>query len=157
MSRLSDLVAQAIIETDSATGERNIRDAASLVVERAGPEELDALAHEGARRLCATASKRLGPSAERAMQTAGQEELFPDLWRAYPVDAAGKMTKLTGNLSQVEFRRIIAIREKQIGDDAAHLRALRAAYEAMSPIWDENPDWTFEQCCEAYALHRDVA
>lgn len=157
MSRLNELASQAIIETDLATGERDIRRAASRVVDQADADEVKALAFEGARRLCAKLARSIGPTAERSKRIAGQTELFPELWQSYAIDAAGTTTKLTGNLSQVEFRRIIAMREKQIDDDARHLRFLREAYRTVAPIWDNNPDWSFGQCCADYARRRAAA
>ncbi len=156
MSRLSDLVAQAVTETER-DGSCRVSEAATLVVERADEEELRALAFDAARRMCKKTAQSQGPAASRASSMLGQSDLFPELHRGYAIDAEGQAIRLTGNLSRVEFKRVMAIREKQIDDDAAHLRALREAYTTVSPFWDSNPDWTFDQCCHAYAEQRGAA
>ena len=67
------------------------------------------------------------------------------LRQAHALDTDGRIIKRTSDLTELEFRRIIEIREKQIADDGAYLEELKNAYRTCRPVWDEHPDWTFAQ------------
>ena len=157
MSQLSDLVSQAIIETEKGDGVRDYRAAASLVVERADEDGINHLAHRGAMQLCKKAAEKQGPAARRATTSRGQTEMFPNLHIGYVVDPESNTIKMTGKLNQMEFMRIIGVREKQIFDDAAHLQQLRDAYDAVRPIWSTYPHWTFDECCFELAARREAS
>lgn len=63
----------------------------------------------------------------------------------YAVDTDGRVLKLTSELSRLEWRRIIAIREKQLADDAAQLQALKERENAFGPLWDVHPHLTYRE------------
>ena len=157
MSQLSDLISQAISETEKGDGVRDYRAAAFLVVERADEDGINRLAHRGAMQLCKKAAEKQGPAARRVTTSRGQTEMFPNLHIGYAVDLESNTIKRTGNLNQMEFMRIIGIREKQISDDAAHLQQLRDAYDAVRPIWSTHPHWTFDECCFELAARREAS
>ena len=148
MSRLSDLVAEAVAEVDDGRA-RDPSAAAALVVERVGDEEKVVLLFEAALLRCKKAAAARGPAESRSAATSGQLSLFPEPLGAYAVDLDSNIMVQTGRLTRAEFQRIIAIREQQIVNDSSRLRDLRRAYNSVTPFWDAHPDWTFAQCCAA--------
>ncbi len=94
----------------------------------------------------------------RRASTIDFSSLFPGLFAAYALDADGERTiKRTASLTQLEFKRAIAIREKQIKDDRAALTAMERAYKAVEPIWNAHPQLTFGEICEIYQASRSAA
>ena len=147
MSQLSDAINQ-VLDENAVNSAFNGKQAASDIWDGLDPEEQKSCGvQEIARRIKNAAASR---AAERSARIPEQMALpFEGLDFAYPVDANNGLIKRTIALTRLEFQRIIAIREEGIEADAKKLRALQAAYIAVSPIWDVNPDWTFGQCCGA--------
>lgn len=152
MSRLNDLARRVLSELRDETGSVKVHEAVKLVRPQLDEQDCERLIEEG----IAIAIKRAGQETRRAALDAstspsnGQHELFPSLRPMYALDVDGRSIKDTGSLSLLEFRRIIAIREKQLEDDRSHLEVLRTALGAVMPHWSINPSWTFAQACEAY-------
>jgi hypothetical protein len=109
---------------------------------KADPEAVDECVRETVWRRVGVMTKRL---PRLATATSRQAELFPGLRTHYAVDTEGRVLKQTGLLSQLEFDRVIAIREKQVADDAAHLKVLKDARADLRGLWNANPALTFSQ------------
>jgi hypothetical protein len=114
---------------------------------KADPEAVDECVRETVWRRVGVMTKRL---PRLATATPRQAELFPGLRTHYAVDTEGRVLKQTGLLSRLEFERIIGIREKQVADDAAHLKLLKDAREELAPLWDRRPEATFGEIEAAY-------
>ena len=86
-----------------------------------------------------------------------QPSFFGDrLRRRYALDLDGRVVKDTDSMTRLEFERLISIREKQLLDDTTHLAVLREAREALGPIWDTHPEYTYGQA-ETYFLRGEAA
>jgi len=105
-------------------------------------------------------SKRIKDMATRAHRKSDddpdkQTSFFGDrLRQRYALDVDGRVIKDTDAMSRIEFERLIAIREKQMDADAAHLNVLKAAREALAPFWDAHPDYTYGQAEREYLRGR---
>lgn len=152
MSRLSDVIQEAIESIRDDSGNVNIHTA----MERARPllddEDCETLISEGLSLRIKNAALR-GKNAAREAITKDSKtlEMFPGLRSAYAIDAEERVVKQTRALSMLEFQRIIATREKQVSDDRAHLKILRDTLAAVSPTWAPHPTWTFGEAADAYA------
>lgn len=78
-----------------------------------------------------------------------QIELPFKLSGAVAIDVEARKIKLTEALSQMEFKRAMEIRRKQIKDDQAQLKEWEDAESLANPYWRKHPDWTFGQCVKA--------
>jgi len=150
MSRLSDVISR-VIEDRTIAGTLTVHDATKDVMARASEEDIKALASEAIGNRIKSAMCRI---TKAASESAGEVTslLFPDLRPAHALDADERLIKQTRELSLLEFRRIIEIREKQIAADTAYLSILRRAYERLKPYW--KADMTFaeaENSCRASA------
>lgn len=99
--------------------------------------------------------RRVKDSLTKLSRAAGDEvkqaSFFGDhLRRRYALDLEGRVIKETEFLSRFEFERIISIREKQIVADMAHLEVLKRARDALAPIWDRNPTYTYGEAEAAF-------
>jgi hypothetical protein len=151
MSRLSDL-ANSIVAGSDMFGRMDTHKAIEEAMPRLVDEDKDTLAREALWNRVNNAAAKL----KRTMKLSGMQEpaslsLFPDLNPRYSVDVDGRQIVLTDSLSQMEFRRVIDIRQKQIKADSAHLKVLEDAYKAVSPFWDANPEFSFGEICRVYA------
>lgn len=70
---------------------------------------------------------------------------------AVSMDIEGNTIRLTESLGQLEFRRAIEIRRKQIKDDERALREWESAEKLALPYWRDHADWTFGQCLRQFA------
>lgn len=150
MSRLNDVISQAIDTVRDARGRVNVHSAVEIALGLIDDEDGDTL-------IRAALSERIKRAAERgtkAIETAAAEPLqgalFKDLRRAYALDEEGRVVKSTDDLTQLEFERIIRIREQSIESDLAHLKILRQALITVRSLWSSHPDWTFAQVCNAH-------
>lgn len=75
-----------------------------------------------------------------------------DLHSGYALDVADKYIKRTQELTELEFLRIITIREEQLVDDSRHLSVLRKAYDTVKPFWQVEMNFG-----EAEAAYRAAA
>jgi hypothetical protein len=103
------------------------------------------------------ASKLIHDHATKALRqfTNGDRQgSFFDLRARYALDVDARVFKDTELLSELEFDRIIAIREKQLADDAEHLNRLLAAKRQLAPIWREYPDKAFGEVEKIYVQRR---
>lgn len=156
MSRLSDLVNDALVRNTHADGTIDTGAAVSAIKPTIGPDETDILVTEALVHRVKNAAKisragMLANAKKRNLQLP-----FEGLHVAYPLDLDGRYIKQTESLTRAEFQRVISIREKQIVDDTAHLTKLRSAFDALAPFWDAQPDWTVMQCVAAL-LGKDAA
>ncbi|HTI83040.1 MAG TPA: hypothetical protein VL614_21520 [Acetobacteraceae bacterium] len=102
------------------------------------------------------ASRMIHDQATQAMRRIAKDNgqgSFFELRERYALDIDARVFKDTERLSELEFDRIIAIREKQLEDDAAHLNRLKEAKRELAPIWREHPDKLFGEV-EAIYLRR---
>lgn len=96
-----------------------------------------------------------GRASASGSKTRDFGDVFPGLYRAYTLDLNGEhTTKQTDMLTELEFKRAIAIREAQVIADTEALEVLRRAYASVKPIWESHPDLTFGEVCEIYRRDR---
>lgn len=155
MSRLSDLVNEAIILNTKSDGTLVPHDAVSAIKPALDDESRDILVTEALHERVSNAAKN-SKSAILKMAKKRNMELPFNVDGAMALDIDGRYIKRTESLTQAEFKRAINIREKQIVDDSAKLAELRTAYHAVEPIWERHPDYTFGQCCSVL-LRKDAA
>ena len=159
MSALNDIIGRVIDECDAPDGidtHRAVDIAFPLVI--ADEEARDQIIREGL-------WKRIKDQATRALrrlQADGnaqdeQLDLFGQLKRRYALDIDGRRIKNTADLSRLEFRRLIAIREQQIEQDTAHLKVLRDVESAVSLVWDILPDQSLGRVMAVYLAKREAA
>ena len=159
MSALNDIIGRVIDECDAPDGidtHRAVDMAFPLVAE--DDEARDQLIREGL-------WKRIKDQATRAlrkMQSDGnsrdeQLDLFGMLKHRYAIDVDGRKIKNTRDLSRLEFRRLIAIREQQIEQDTAHLKVLRNVDAAVSIVWDLLLDQPLGRVMDVYLAKREAA
>ena len=155
MSQLSDAI-NHVLDENASNPAFNGKLAASDIWDGLDADEQKSCGIlEVARRIRNAAATR---SAERSARIPDQMPLpFEGLDYAYPVDTDKGLIKRTRALSRLEFQRVISTREDGIEADSKKLRALQAAYKAVSPIWDAHPDWSFGQCCEEIERSRRSA
>lgn len=136
---LSSIIGRAI-ELNTRLGITYQRKAVAAAVELL---RSDAEATDEARYIAA--SKLIHDQATRVMRHMpdGRQGSFFALRERYALDVEARVFKDTERLSELEFDRIIAIREKQLADDAVHLDRLREARRELAPIWREYPNKTF--------------
>lgn len=149
MSRLSDAIGQAIeIEIDGF-GRLDISRAVSVALPLLDDEDREVL-------ICEALSKRIKDAAcktKKAVQSASSTQYkfpFPGMRHAHALDTDGREVILTEAMTEMQFKRLISIRRRQVADDAAYLNILEQAYQAVRPIWQAYPEWTFGQVCAAY-------
>jgi hypothetical protein len=159
LSALNDIIGRVIDECDAPDGidtHRAVDIAFPLVI--ADEEARDQIIREGL-------WKRIKDQATRALrrlQADGnaqdeQLDLFGQLKRRYALDIDGRRIKNTADLSRLEFRRLIAIREQQIEQDTAHLKVLRDVESAVSLVWDILPDQSLGRVMAVYLAKREAA
>ena len=159
MSALNDIIGRVIDECDAPDGidtHRAVDMAFPLVAE--DDEARDQLIREGL-------WKRIKDQATRALrkiQSDGnsrdeQLDLFGMLKHRYAIDVDGRKIKNTRDLSRLEFRRLIAVREQQIEQDTAHLKVLRNVHAAVSIVWDLLPDQPLGRVMDVYLAKDDAA
>lgn len=149
MSRLSDVVNEACAEARDGFGRTVVQQAVAFARGRLDEDDRDTLVDEALARRCKTVAEKARKSVRAAAAEANLVDMFPDLRAGYALDNEERVVKETASLSELEFDRIIAIREKQVEDDTSHLEHLRAARATAKPLWTVHPDWTFGDCCAA--------
>lgn len=155
MSRLSDVINEACAEARDGAGVTVVHQAVAYARNRLDADDRDVLVDEALSRRCkAVAEKGRRSVEEAASRPSVIADLFPDLRQGYALGDDERVIKETASLLQHDFARLISVREKQIEADRAHLEVLRLAYNTMRPTWQQRPDWTFGDCCNA---HRRVA
>lgn len=148
MSRLSDLVNEAVINHTSKKGVIAQHDALTDIKPKLDQECRETLIDEALTSRITAAAKR-GKSAIAAMAKRRNMELPFNIDGAYPLNIEDRYIKRTEALTREEMLRVINIREKQIVDDKNRLAELRNAFHTVDPIWQQHPTWTFGQCCSA--------
>ena len=157
MSRLSDLVNDAILTNTADDGTINVTGAMESIKPSLDDECREVLINEALTTRVTTAAKSAKSNLRSRASQRNFELPFKGLHHAYPLDLDGRYIKRTEALSRVEFESVINIREKQIINDMGHLEKLRSAHAAMLPIWKENPDWIVQQCVEALLKSDGIA
>lgn len=149
MSRLSDVIGQAIETEMDPFGRLDIPRAIAVALPLLDDDDRETLVSEAlAKRIKDAACK-----TKKAIQGASSQQYkfpFPDLRHAHALDTDGREVILTEAMTEMQMRRLIGIRRKQVADDQAYLAVLEHAYQAVRPLWGVNPDWTFGQVCAAY-------
>jgi hypothetical protein len=149
MSRLSDLVNEAVILNTKADGTISAHDAVAAITPDLDDESREALIVEALTARVMAAAKSSKSSILKMAERRNMELPFEGLHGAYPLDIEGRYIKRTESLSRAEMQRVINIREKSINDDMKSLSGLRAGFVAAEPHWEAHPGWTFGQCCSA--------
>jgi hypothetical protein len=149
MSRLSDVIAQVI--EDQLTTEGTIVPARAAISALAMLEgdDIELLASAELRRKFKEAMVLARRSAGKANK-AQSSFPFPDIRLAHALDIENRIIKLTSEMTEIEFNRVIDIRVKSIRDDTAYLDKLLQARDELAPIWKAQPDLTFAQACEVF-------
>jgi len=135
---LSDIIGRAIdLNTRMGVTFQKKAVAAAVDLLRADNEATDEARY-------VAASKLIHDHATKAMRQIarndnGQGSFFA-LRARYALDIDAKVFKDTELLSELELDRIIAIREKQLVDDTAHLNLLLETRKQLRPYWREYPD-----------------
>lgn len=155
--RFNDIIGKLIQEYDLPGQGIDMEAAASAGVEmvKADDEIADQLIHDAI-------WKRIKDAATKAKKQAEttDENSQPTLFNVRPrhaIDTEGRVVKRTEDLSRFEWKRIIQIRWDQVQADQAYLNELMKADAALSPIWDEHPDYTYGEAEAAYAASRVAA
>jgi hypothetical protein len=140
------------LETDVA-GRLNIHAACARAKQEIDDEDRESLIDEALAGRIKQAAQR-GKTAARAQTYEQGSFPFEKLRRAHAIDTDERVVVTTTEMTQMQFKRAIEIREKQVADDQAYLKELTNAYMAVRPIWDEHPEWTFGQCCNEMIRQR---
>lgn len=156
MSRLNDRINAVLEEARRVTGRVDLHTAVEAVRPSLTEEESDQLLGEALHRRAKECATR-GLAALRARSSGAQSELPFKLHTAYALDLDGRYVKQTMDMTRVEVRRAIQIREDQLAADAAHLNELKLAERASAPVWDANPSWTFGRVLGAVVVALDGA
>lgn len=146
MSRLSDLVNDAILTNTRRDGTIDANAAVADIRPNLDDDDRDILVSEALVARVTNAAKTSKAAILGHAKKRNLELPFEGLHGAYPLDLDGRYIKRTEALTRAEFERVISIREKQIIDDMAHLKRLREAFAVLEPIWAANPDWTVAEC-----------
>lgn len=153
---LNDIVGRAIELCDlhgAIDTHQAVQTAIPLVM--ADEEAADQLIREALTKRIKDAATKM---TRRADLDRRQESFFGNQLRTrYALDLDGRIIKDTEFLSRIEFNRVISIREKQIKDDAAALAVLIRARDALSPIWDMHPEYTYGEAERAFLAAEQVA
>lgn len=156
MSRLSDVIGKAIESNLRSDGTLDAAQAANSALGMLDAEDIDLLAGSELRRRIKEAMAKARRSTET--QDVGQAFFpFPDIRLAHPLDLDGRKIKLTAEMREIEFRRVIAIREASVEADMVYLDKLREAYRTLKPVWDVAPDLTFSEACDVLMRVREGA
>lgn len=147
MSRLSDVIDRVVeLETDT-NGTLDVHRAVSAARPLLDADDTETLILEGlAKRIKDKVTRRARAVADE-MDEAQNDLPFPDLRPAHAVDVDGRFVVNTVDMTEMQFRRVIEIRRKQLRDDRAYLDVLEQAYRQVEPIWRMHPDFTFRQVC----------
>lgn len=154
MSRLSDLINEELTRAMDENPVVNAHAVAVVLMPRLEPEHLEQLQAEALADHIEAAMKR-GRKLSLMMVGAGQAELPFGLDPAYSL--GGRIIKPTSLMSQMEFNRCIAIREKSVADDMASLSRMRRARDATAPIFAVEPDLTMGEALSRVGIEADQA
>ena len=149
MSHLSDTITKYVEEALNKDGFEP-----RLIAPRVW-EELD----EDERKKCGLAeiirrmkqTSRILTANAFSVAKSGQIALPFNIDGAVAMDIEGNTIRLTESLSQLEFRRAIEIRRKQIKDDQRQLKEWESAERMAAPYWRQHGEWTFGQCVRQFA------
>jgi hypothetical protein len=149
MSRLSEVIAQVIEDQLTTDGTIVPARAALSALSMLEEEDIGLLASAELRRKFKEAMTTARKSADTSSK--GQSSFpFPEIRLAHALDLESRMIKLTSEMSEIEFNRVIDIRVKSIKDDTAYLDKLLQARDELAPIWKARPDLTFAEACEVF-------
>jgi len=97
------------------------------------------------------ASENGGPGITAMVPRQG--DLFIDpfkLRNGYVLEGGTTEMKRTRYLTQPEFRGRRRIRRKSWVADGKHLNLLDTVDEMLAPVWDNDPQMTYEEACDIY-------
>lgn len=149
MSRLSDVIGHVVEVGTDGFGRLDVHSAVALAVEMIDDEDRNTLVEEALGKRIKDAATKAKRAAANAASSQGA--LFADVRRAHALDTDGRIVKLTDEMTELEFKRVIEIRRKQIADDIAYLDVLEHAYLQVQPVWRAHPDETFGEVCRRFA------
>ncbi|HAU75922.1 MAG TPA: hypothetical protein DCW88_10440 [Agrobacterium sp.] len=149
MSHLSDTITKHVQESLNKDGFHPRLIAPRIWEELDAEEQKKCGLAEIVRRMKTTA--RTLTNNAFAVVRSGQIELPFKIDGAVAMDIEGNTIRLTESLSQLEFRRAIEIRRKQIKDDVKQLKEWESAERMASPYWRDHSEWTFGQCVRQFA------
>lgn len=146
MSRLSDVIGRVVeLETDPL-GNLDIHRAVAVARPMLDGDDIEMLLAEALAKRIKDATTRERKQIE-GLDNDQADLPFPDLRRAHAIDTEGRFVVLTDSMSEMQFRRVIEIRRKQLKHDRAYLDVLEQAFRQVEPIWTEHPDFTFGEVC----------
>lgn len=149
MSRLSDVIGRVIEETRDAFGRIDTNAAVMNARPMLDDDDCEVLIADAlGKRIKDAATKASRSEAKRS--PAQKSFPFPDLRVSHAIDIDGRYIKLTTEMTEMEFRRVIDIRRKQVEDDKAYLDILERAYRDVEPLWRAMPDATFGEVCRVH-------
>ncbi len=160
MSSISDIVGRVIelCETPAAGIDVHRAIEVGMPLVRNDPDMMDQLAREGLAKRIKDQATRIARQMEGESPDDGDQlDFFGKLRPRYALDTDGRRLKNTRDLTRIEFRRLITIREEQVAADMAHLKILRDAEDAVSLLWDFHPDLAFGQVMDLYLSQRSAA
>jgi len=153
MSRLTETMHEIADRHFELRNCLNVHEAARELMQQADEEEREQFAFSEVCRRFKAISCRARAAAKDDTET--QADLpFSELRKAYAIDLDDRIIRPTEQLTQLEFRRIIEIREQQVIADRKHLEELKRVYSSLSPYWDRNPDWTLANVAMLYVGDR---
>jgi hypothetical protein len=150
MSRLTEVMAEVIEQQLTAAGTIVPAQAASAALSMLDDDDIGLLASAELRRKFKAAMGQARESIANAVK-AQTSFPFPDIRLAHSIDIDNRVIKLTSEMSEIEFNRVIDIRVKSIADDTAYLDKLLQARDELAPIWRAQPDLTFAEACEVFS------
>lgn len=83
-----------------------------------------------------------------------RQRSFFSLHARYALEVDHRVYKDTERLTRLEWRSVLALRRKQLADDAAHLTAMEEADREFAPIWDRFPRKLLGQIEKIYLTRR---
>jgi hypothetical protein len=149
MSRLSEVMSEVIEQQLTSSGTIVPAQAALAAMSMLDEDDIGLLASAELRRRFNGAMN----TARRSIANSFKAQTsfpFPDIRLAHPLDIDNRVIKLTSEMSEMEFNRVIEIRVKSIADDTAYLDKLTQARDELAPIWKAQPDLTFSEACEVF-------
>lgn len=146
MSRLSDVIGR-VVELESGPGGIDLHHAVSVARPLIDDEDVEALICEALTKRIKDHATRVRLEAQGVADSPQTQFPFPDLRIRHAVDLEGRRLVNTEDMTEMQFRRVIEIRRKQLADDRKYLDLLEQAYRELEPIWREHPDFTFRQVC----------
>jgi hypothetical protein len=170
MSRLllSEIVEETLAETRDATGramqERYVPvfmgklfKGVKLTGDSGRVDAIKGLCAEtGWRRGKQAGDRARGDALADAINGGGAHRVF-GVHEQYALDLEERSIKLTDEMVELEFLRLIGVRKASVERDLAHIAVLEDAHKALRPYWRRDPALTFKEATGLYLRDRAAA